>query len=57
MPPKGPGCNYYYYPHFIDEESEVQVDVDVLIWFRFNMLEYLRHYVPVQVSVYGEFKN
>ena len=37
------------------KEPEVQTDFDILIWFKFNVLEYLRHYVLVQVSAYGDF--
>ena len=40
---------------FNNKEPEVQTDFDILIWFKFNVLEYLRHYVLVQVSAYGDF--
>lgn len=46
-----------YYFYFTNEESDVWVDFDILIWFKLNMLEYLRQYVPVQVNIYGDLKN
>lgn len=57
MSPKTSGYSCYYYLYFINEESEVQVDFDMLVWFRFKLLRYLRHYVPVEMNVYEDFKN
>lgn len=53
---KTPRCSYYYCAYFTNEESEVQADFDILIWFRFNVLDYLTHCVPVQVSIHGVLK-
>lgn len=54
MSPKTSGCSYYYYFYFTNEESDVWVDSDILILFKSNMLDYLRHYVPVQVNIHGD---